>query len=54
MRAEDAPRDVAAWLSPGDGAELVRAAVEGPVDGFTVVNGVSANRYRKARHGPPE
>ena len=38
----------------GDGAELVRAAVEGPVDGFTVVNGVSANRYRKARHGPPE
>lgn len=50
----DTPRDVAAWLSPADAAELVRAAVEGPVDGFAVVNGVSANRYRKARYGPPE
>jgi hypothetical protein len=48
------PRDVGAWLSPADCAELVRAAVEGEVDGFTVVNGVSANRYRKARHGPAE
>lgn len=48
------PRDRAAWLSPDDCAELVRAAVEGPVDGFTVVNGVSANRYRKAAHGPTE
>lgn len=48
------PRDVAAWLSPADSAELIRAAVEGPVDGFTVVNGVSANRYRKGRHGSPE
>jgi uronate dehydrogenase len=48
------PRDLAAWLSPDDCAELVRAAVEGPVDGFTVVNGVSANRYRKASHGPAE
>lgn len=48
------PRDLAAWLSPDDCAELVRAAVEGQVEGFTVVNGVSANRYRKARHGPVE
>jgi uronate dehydrogenase len=48
------PRDVAAWLSPRDCAELVRAAVEGPVDRFSVVNGVSANRYRKAEHGPAE
>ena len=48
------PRDLAAWLSPRDCAELVRAAVEGPVDRFAVVNGVSANRYRKAEHGPAE
>jgi hypothetical protein len=41
-------------LSPDDCAELVRAAVEGQVEGFTVVNGVSANRYRKASHGPAE
>jgi hypothetical protein len=41
-------------LSPDDCAELVRAAVEGDVQGFTVVNGVSANRYRKAQHGPAE
>lgn len=41
------PRDLGAWLSPDDCAELVRASVEGPVEGFTVVNGISANRYRK-------
>ena len=53
--AADTPRDRAAWLSHGDCAELVRAAVEGDVDhGFTVVGGVSANRYRKALHGPVE
>lgn len=51
---EATPRNLAAWLSPRDCAELVRAAVEGPVDGFAVVNGVSANRYRKAEHGPAE
>lgn len=50
--ADATPRDLAAWLSPDDCAELVRAAVEGEVDGFTVVNGVSANRYRKASYGP--
>jgi uronate dehydrogenase len=44
----------ASWLSPDDCAELVRAAVEGPVDGFTVVSGVSANRYRRAEHGEVE
>jgi nucleoside-diphosphate-sugar epimerase len=42
------PRDRAAWLSARDAAELVRAAVESPVSGFTVVNGISANRYRAA------
>ena len=50
--AEATARNLAAWLSVRDCAELVRAAVEGPVDEpFTVVNGVSANRYRKAEWG---
>jgi len=48
------PRDKAAWLSPADCAQLMQAAVEGPADGFVVVNGVSANRYRKAEHGIAE
>ena len=50
--AEATARNLAAWLSVRDCAELVRAAVEGRVDEpFTVVNGVSANRYRKAEWG---
>lgn len=44
----------AAWLSPDDCARLVVAAVEGPVHGFTVVDGVSANRYRRGEHGAAE
>lgn len=47
-------RDLGAWLSPEDCAELVRASVEGPVEGFTVVNGISANRYRKASYSDAE
>jgi uronate dehydrogenase len=44
---EDAtPRDLAAWLSPDDCVALVQAAVESERDGFVVVNGISANRYR--------
>ena len=41
-------KEVSAWLSPRDAAELVCAAVE--ADGFTflVANGISANRYRRA------
>lgn len=47
--SDDAPpRDRAAWLSPRDAAELVRAAVETDATGLTVVNGISANRYRTA------
>lgn len=42
------PHEVAAWLSPRDAAELVRSAVEAELPGFTVANGVSANRYRVA------
>jgi uronate dehydrogenase len=38
----------AAWLSPRDAAELVRAAVEAEDLDFVVANGTSANRYRRA------
>ncbi|MDQ3733456.1 MAG: NAD(P)-dependent oxidoreductase [Actinomycetota bacterium] len=44
----DTPRDLAAWLSPRDCAELLRASVEADLTGFVVANGVSANRYRQA------
>jgi nucleoside-diphosphate-sugar epimerase len=38
-----------AWLSARDAADLVRAAVEATdVDGFVVVNGISANRFQVA------
>lgn len=43
-----APREVSAWLSSRDAAELVRVAVESEFSGFFVANGVSANRYRAA------
>jgi nucleoside-diphosphate-sugar epimerase len=51
---EGTPRNLAAWLSHDDGAELVRAAVEADVAGLTVVNGISANRYRHATLGEAE
>jgi uronate dehydrogenase len=38
----------AAWLSPQDCAELVRAAVEAEDISWAVANGISANRYRHA------
>jgi len=41
-------RDLAAWLSGRDAAELVRAAVESEGLTFVVANGISANRYRRA------
>lgn len=41
-------RDLAAWLSPRDCADLLRAAVEKDGLRFLVANGISANRYRKA------
>lgn len=47
-RAEATPRNLAAWLSPRDCAELVRSAVEADVDGYVVANGISANRFRHA------
>jgi hypothetical protein len=40
--------ELAAWLSPRDAAELVRAAVEADDLDFVVANGTSANRYRRA------
>jgi nucleoside-diphosphate-sugar epimerase len=47
-------RNLAAWLSHDDAAELIRAAVEADVTGLTVVNGISANRYRAATLGEAE
>jgi nucleoside-diphosphate-sugar epimerase len=41
-------RELAAWLSARDAAELVRAAVETDDLTFIVANGISANRYRRA------
>ena len=41
-------RELSAWLSPRDAAELVRAAVEAVGFDFVVANGISANRYRRA------
>jgi uronate dehydrogenase len=46
--------NMAAWLSPGDCARLIQAAVESEQDGFVVVNGISANRYRIAELGEAE
>ncbi len=43
-----AAREVSAWLSARDAAELVRAAVEAEGVHFVVANGTSANRYRRA------
>jgi nucleoside-diphosphate-sugar epimerase len=48
------PRNLSAWLSPGDCARLIQAAVESEHDGFVVVNGISANRYRHAELGEAE
>ncbi len=41
-------REMSAWLSPRDAAELVRASVEAEGLRFEVANGISANRYRFA------
>jgi nucleoside-diphosphate-sugar epimerase len=41
-------RELSAWLSARDAAELVRAAVEAVGFDFVVANGISANRYRRA------
>ena len=51
---EATPGNLAAWLSPADCVELIRAAVESDVSGLTVINGVSANRYRLAELGEAE
>ena len=48
------PDNVTAWLSHGDCVRLVQAAVETERDGLTVVNGISANRYRIAELGEAE
>jgi nucleoside-diphosphate-sugar epimerase len=48
------PRNLAAWLSHGDCTRLIQAAVESEHDGFIVVNGISANRYRFTELGEAE
>jgi nucleoside-diphosphate-sugar epimerase len=42
------PRDLGAWLSHRDCAELIRAAVEAGDLSFVIANGISANRYPTA------
>jgi nucleoside-diphosphate-sugar epimerase len=52
---EDAtPGNLSAWLSPGDCVRLIQAAVESDCEGFVVVNGISANRYRIVELGEAE
>src|SRR5215218_5439581 len=47
--AETVPaREISAWLSPRDAAEVVRAAVEAVGFNFVIANGISANRYCRA------
>lgn len=41
-------REMSAWLSPRDAADLVRVAVEATGSNFVVANGISTNRYRVA------
>ena len=48
------PSNLSGWLSHADCTRLIRAAVEAEVSGFTVVSGVSANRYPIAELGGAE
>jgi nucleoside-diphosphate-sugar epimerase len=48
------PHNLSAWLSSGDCSRLIQAAVETERSGMTVVNGISANRYRLAELGEAE
>ena len=48
------PDNVSAWLSHGDCVRLIQASVEADRAGLTVVNGISANRYRIAELGEVE
>ena len=51
---EGTPRNRSAWLSHDDTVRLIQAAVECERTGLTVVNGISANRYRLAEIGEAE
>jgi NAD+ dependent glucose-6-phosphate dehydrogenase len=51
---EATPRNLSAWLSHDDCVRLIQAAVECERTGLTVVNGISANRYRLAEIGAAE
>lgn len=52
--ADATSANLAAWLSPGDCVRLIQAAVETERAGFTIVNGVSANRYPTLEVGEAE
>ena len=52
--SEATPRNLSAWLSHDDTVRLIQAAVECELTGFSVVNGISANRYRLAELGAAE
>jgi nucleoside-diphosphate-sugar epimerase len=52
--AEATPNDLGGWLSPDDCTRLIQAAVETERTGLTIVNGISANRYRVAELGEAE
>jgi nucleoside-diphosphate-sugar epimerase len=45
---------LALWLSPDDCTRLIRASVETELTGFTIVNGISANRHPMADLGDEE
>lgn len=40
-------RDLSAWLSPRDGAQLFACAIEAEVEGFFVGHGISDNRFKR-------
>ncbi|MBA3666937.1 MAG: NAD(P)-dependent oxidoreductase [Sphingomonas sp.] len=40
-------RDLTAWLSPRDAIQLFQRALEAPVEGFLVANGISNNRLKR-------
>ena len=44
---QHSPRDVAAYLSVRDVVQLLTLSVQSDVTGFTIVNGVSDNRYKR-------
>lgn len=40
-------RDLSAWLSPRDGAQLIERAIEAELNGFFIGHGISDNRFKR-------